>query len=202
MAKRITHDTKTKVIEKFLDGVTINIISELLNVSKTSIQKILKESNITRHSRQKPPLYRTFWEKVNKSGECWTWTRSKNSDGYGNISINGKLDKAHRVAWILTNGEIPNKLHVLHTCDNPSCVNPNHLYLGNHQDNMRDKRNRKRGRGQNGEKCHLSKLTENQVKEIRELSSTGISYKDLSKKFNVSYQNIREIVIHKTWRHI
>ena len=88
-------------------------------------------------------LNKRFWAKVNKSGGCWIWT-AQNVNGYGRIRINKKLILAHRFVWEMVNGLIPKDLDVLHSCDNPSCVNPKHLWVGTHQDNMddRDKKGR------------------------------------------------------------
>ena len=82
-----------------------------------------------------------FWNNVNVRGdtwECWEWTAGQNSDGYGNFNFPNKTKSAHRVAWILTYGPIPMGICVLHSCDNPSCCNPEHLFLGTNQDNMND----------------------------------------------------------------
>lgn len=85
-----------------------------------------------------------FWSKVDKGddgewGSCWLWTARTNHFGYGEFWFRKTIHKAHRVAWILVNGEIPDGLCVLHRCDNPSCVNPEHLWLGTKCDNNRDK---------------------------------------------------------------
>lgn len=85
-----------------------------------------------------------FWSKVDKSGDCWEWTACRTRAGYGQFKSDGRLHRAHRLAWALTNGPIPEGKHVLHRCDNPGCVNPDHLFLGSHQDNMDDMSNKGR----------------------------------------------------------
>lgn len=80
-----------------------------------------------------------FWEKVERTATCWFWKAGRNPDGYGNFRINGKTEGAHRVAWKITYGAIPDGRQVLHRCDTPPCVNPNHLFLGDHDINMSDK---------------------------------------------------------------
>jgi hypothetical protein len=82
-------------------------------------------------------LAERFWEKVDKSGECWEWTGCKNQHGYGRINNHGYPEYAHRVAWLLQYGAFPAG-HLLHSCDNPACVWHEHLHEGTHTDNMRD----------------------------------------------------------------
>jgi hypothetical protein len=94
-----------------------------------------------------------FWSKVDKSGggnTCWAWLAATTRGGYGNFSIDGKPRRAHRVVWEIVNGKIPDGLDCLHTCDNPPCVNPAHLFLGTKNDNMADMR--AKGRFPTGDK--------------------------------------------------
>lgn len=85
-----------------------------------------------------------FWNKVNKTDTCWLWTGCTNGIGYGLIRIDTKLYSTHRFSYELHFGKIPVGIHVLHSCDNPLCVNPEHLFLGNQKDNMRDMMNKGR----------------------------------------------------------
>jgi hypothetical protein len=83
-----------------------------------------------------------FWSKVDTSGgddSCWTWTASRNEDGYGRFRMHGQIVLAHRTSYILTHGHVDSERHVCHSCDNPSCVRPSHLWLGSNADNAADR---------------------------------------------------------------
>jgi hypothetical protein len=99
-----------------------------------------------------------FFEKVNITDSCWIWIGTPNRDGYGRMSVNKKQYLAHRLSYQIHKGEISNDLCVCHTCDNPSCVNPEHLWIGTHQNNVTDKVNKNRhAKGKmlpNGSKTH------------------------------------------------
>jgi hypothetical protein len=138
-------------------------------------------------------LKERFEEKImyEPNTGCWIWTAYLNEWGYGRINIYGKIMGAHRVSYLLHNGELNINKLVLHSCDNPACVNPNHLYLGTNSDNTKDKLIRNRM------KCKLDK---NQVKEIKRLYSLcDISQNGIAVMFNVSQTNIGFIVRNKTW---
>jgi len=101
-----------------------------------------------------------FWAKVDRSGDCWLWTAGvwKSRGGYGKFQAgssraNARVVYAHRQAWELTNGAIPEGAIVRHRCDNPPCVNPDHLVLGDQTDNLRDMQ--RRGRGRTGLTSHF-----------------------------------------------
>lgn len=151
-------------------------------------------------------IKKEFWSCVfiGTHDECWEWKLYKDKK-YGKFMMGGKCKRAHRIAYELTYGIIPNGLHVLHTCNNPSCCNPNHLKLGTHLDNMNQMKNEKRYiiPRMKGENCGASKLNSFQVLRIRDLYSTGsYSQRELAKKYKVKQYCIFSIVHRKTWSHI
>jgi len=148
-----------------------------------------------------------FWSKVDKKGEdeCWEWKGGKFIQGYGAYCRNCKTVKSHRVSYEITYGSIPKNMCVLHKCDNPSCCNPKHLFLGTNKDNTEDMFIKKRdGLGnQKGSNNNHSKLSEEQVKKIRFMYRTKLATQyQLSDIFGVSNRNISRIVNGKLWNHI
>lgn len=87
-----------------------------------------------------------FWSRVDKSGQCWIWTRGKSRNGYGRFRLKGKIIYAHRFAFEITYGTVLPGLHICHKCDNPPCCNPKHLWAGTPADNMHDRDRKGRGR--------------------------------------------------------
>lgn len=149
-------------------------------------------------------LEQRFWSKVNKchDDECWEWMAYKTHQGYGRFTCNGRVVGAHRLSYLLAYGAIPTSLQVLHRCDNPSCVNPKHLFVGTNADNVKDKMDKGRFRPNIGEHSGRSKLKESDIPIIRELNSIGISLGKLSKHYGVTKQSIYAIVKRKTWQHV
>jgi len=150
-----------------------------------------------------------FYDRIdiNLDRECWIWMGRKVGMGYGKLDILQKEYLAHRVSWVLHFGEIEDGLCVLHKCDNPSCVNPHHLFLGTYSDNNWDMSNKGRhakGKGgPKGSECKWSKLTEDQVKEIRQKHKPWeYSYSKLSKEYGVHIQVIAAIISRRTWKHV
>lgn len=156
--------------------------------------------------RKKPKSVRDRYYSMistRHDSECWRWLHAKNEGGYGLIQIGRTSRFAHRVSWILHRGRIPEGMCVLHRCDNPECTNPKHLFLGTHADNMRDMKEKGRGRSAIGEESSAAKLTEKMVKEIRaKRQEHGRKYKHLAKEYGVSDVAIRAVCIGRTWRHV
>ena len=145
-----------------------------------------------------------FWSFVDERGsdDCWEWQGACHEQGYGLYGVRGPhLMRAHRVAWELHHGqEIPEGLLVCHTCDNPSCCNPAHLFLGTDADNSRDMMEKGRNRKN---RFHHTKLTEDQVREIRRLHAEGgWTQEQLGLRYGVHYTTIGNIVRRKCCKHI
>lgn len=138
-----------------------------------------------------------FEAKFTKGEGCWNWTAGKYWDGYGKFKLDGRMQSAHRVAYQLHIGEIPEGMCVCHRCDNPSCVNPSHLFIGTTADNMHDCM--AKGRTASGEKNGSVKLTEEDVRTIRTMWENGIRQNDIAKEFDVVPQTISKIVLHQRW---
>ena len=135
--------------------------------------------------------------------QCWVWTGHLKPEGYGRIKINGRFEYAHRVSYVIHVGKIPKGLWVLHHCDNPNCVNPKHLYIGNHADNMRDRTTRGRGVNQvyKGESNPNAKLTWDNVNTIRNMYATGqYTYVQLGEIYNVGFFSIGRIIRQNYWK--
>lgn len=151
----------------------------------------------------RPPELR-LWSRVRLSDApdgCSEWTGYRDSLGYGRIGIGQRPVLVHRLSWELANGPIPDGLHVLHACDNPSCVRVDHLSVGTQQDNMRDTVTR--GRHVQGERVGTAKLTEADVLEIhRRYADGGVTQKQLAAEFGVRPTAIQAIINGRAWKHL
>lgn len=151
----------------------------------------------------KTPLAVRFWRYVNKTDGCWLWT-GNTVKGYGAISDSPGRKTAHRASWIIHNGPIPDGLWVLHRCDTPLCVNPEHLWLGTATDNARDREQKGRGRAvppyHRGHEINTSRLVEQQVRDIRtRYAAGGITQSALAREYGVSPPAIRYIINRVNW---
>ncbi|MGE5617840.1 MAG: HNH endonuclease [Sphingomonadaceae bacterium] len=158
-----------------------------------------------------------FWSKVQKSEDgCWVWNGTIRQTGYGTLKIGGRMVAAHRLAYDLVKGPIPEDMCVCHACDNRTCVRPDHLFIGTRADNNRDMRIKGRAaRGERhgththpervprGERAAKAKLTNRQVVEIRRLRATGeASYGSLARRYGVSHRAIKKAITGESWGHV
>jgi hypothetical protein len=148
-----------------------------------------------------PPPSVRFWRRVQKSDGCWLWSGKKNSDGYGEMQIDGRFVKAHRYSWMLASGPVPDGMCVCHRCDTPRCVNPSHLFLGTHTDNMRDMARKGRGvsSGRRGEELPWTKLNEAAVLAIREDQRPQ---RLIAKDYGIAQPLVSMIKTRSVWKHI
>jgi hypothetical protein len=144
-----------------------------------------------------PEQVARFWAKVDKTGECWVWTKGRQTKGYGQFVNQYHWHLAHRFAWEVTHGPIPEGLQVCHRCDNPPCCNPAHLFLGTIADNMADKI--RKGR-------QPSKITADQVLIIRARYANAPKKRgvgtQLAREFGVTHAQISNIIHRKRWQNI
>lgn len=177
----------------------------------------------SRAQKGKHPKYQDFttrfWSLVDKADGCWIWQGSLDGKGYGRIAFRSVRTGAHRVAYILTYGDVPNGLEVCHHCDNRRCVRPDHLFLGTHAENMADQYAKGRNsppprndgdahwtrqhpeRVSGGEWHPFAKLTTEQVKAIRASYATGgYSYRQLATQYGVTKSCIHNIIKGKGWK--
>ncbi len=132
--------------------------------------------------------------------ECWLWRNATNADGYGVLAVGGRgTALAHRVSYEVYVGDIPEGLYVLHRCDTPACVNPAHLFLGTHQDNMDDRDKKGRGVQPSGTEHHAAKLNPAIVREIR---SSEKSLRELGRLYGVGFRTIHKVKHGITWKDV
>jgi hypothetical protein len=143
-----------------------------------------------------------FLAKVVKTEGCWLWTARKTPQGYGRFGYQGENRLAHRVAFELFKAPFASGLHVLHRCDNPGCVNPDHLFLGTNAANVEDKVSKGRAQRLEGERNGRSKLTEADVLAIRDAVARGVHRQELARLYGVAPMHINSVAARRSWRHV
>lgn len=152
-------------------------------------------NNILKIQNQRKSTEDEFWSNVIKTDSCWIWNGKLNNKGYGVFCYDG-LQLAHRISWRLANGRIPPRMVIMHKCDNPSCINPDHLKLGTHLDNTRDMITK--GRGKFGctydmhanfraktRSVQAEKLTIHELLKIESMRNDGIPWEEISELFKI-----------------
>lgn len=157
-----------------------------------------------------------FWSRIDVKAEteCWTWMCGKSRLGYGKMSIGKKCIRAHRFALVVSGVEIPENMCACHSCDNPSCCNPKHLWVGSQSDNQKDRAAKGRSsRGERnpskthpelfcGENNHASMLTDEIVSELRKNPPIGLNMSTESLKYSISPEAFRSAIVGDTWKHV
>lgn len=163
---------------------------------------------IRRDLREDVQTASRIWSKVTAgdSAQCWPWQGAKSAPrrglAYGKIAVDGVTHYVHRVVWAMTYGPVPDGMRVLHTCDNPPCCNPAHLFLGTHADNMRDREAKGRHNAPRGSGHAEAKLTEEAVATIRLRCRNGERQNRLAAEFGVTPFAICAIVNYRSWKHV
>ena len=197
----------------YLSGVMVPDISKKLGCSKRYVHTKVKELNLPRRSKYlkrgangritEKSLEEKFQDKVEFTEVCWIWKGSKTRHNYGVILHQGKSLLAHRVSYELFKGEIPKGLFICHKCDNPSCVNPEHLFAGTPRDNLMDciKKGRRPDYTRDGKTNPRARLTWDEVDKIREdCLNSGLSKCEIARRNGVSDSAIRKIVKGTMWK--
>jgi len=135
---------------------------------------------------------------------CWLWNGALSGAGYGQMGVNGKIEYAHRISYIIHNGEIPSGMVVRHTCDNPACANPHHLIIGTMKDNCDDmfRRGRNRHVALKGEDNRAAILTESKVKRIMKMYGKGIMIVSIASKYGVTASAVSNVIRGISWNHV
>lgn len=141
-----------------------------------------------------------FFKYVDKTDNCWLWNGDITVGGYGRFWYEGNSVRAHRVSYLLFIGTIPDNLSVLHKCDNPKCVNPEHLFLGTPTQNMEDRDSK--NRQAKGENVGVAKLTYRKVKQIRTLLDMGSKSSEIAIRFSIAVSTVNRIKKRVSWKHV
>jgi HNH endonuclease len=193
---------ETDVMDLFNKGLGTKTISNKLNCSLKTIRYFLIKKGLRKGYKPAPKPKKDknyewkFWNKVNRTDPsgCWIWKGTKDKDGYGRFKYNSKRIMAHRIAYLFTHGYLPSDARVCHACDNTSCCNPHHLFLGSDSDNIIDCIIKKRHSN-----C---KLSVDEISPIKNAIYNGSSVKDVAEKYNVSQVTIYNVLNEATWWYI
>lgn len=183
------------------------VCGKIVSQRSDSLKSGKKKSCGCIHSPDEKEYINNLKERLMKysetKGDCREWKKRTNPNGYGLIKTRWGMKNAPRASWIAHKGAIPNSLFVLHKCDNRLCINPKHLFLGTHKDNMDDMKIKKRQNLRPGELHHINKMTNDDVLKIRESWDTGkYTQAGMAREYKVCVSCIHNIVRRKSWTHI
>ena len=163
---------------------------------KTYEPKYIKGHSNRGRKRKLYDVESAFWERVNKTSDCWEWDGYVMPNGYGQMKVKQKNVYAHRYSYELHYGEFDKRLLVCHRCDNRKCVNPKHLFLGTHKDNTRDMDQKRRRVVVPG----TQKITKEVAEKIKYLGHNGIHPNELAREYNLHPSTIRNIIAGRIWK--
>jgi len=186
------------------DGLTQREIAEVIGCSRHTVMRRMDSFGIQTiiGGREGPPAEERFWEKVDRGDpdECWEWKAATDEHGYGVFSVTtGEQWQAHRYAYKMEIGP-PKERYVLHHCDNPPCVNTNHLYVGDQADNVSDALERERMPV--GEDAPNAKLTKSDVQDIHDKLNKGHDRREIADEYGVTRGTIGDIAVGKSWSRV
>lgn len=201
------------IVAMYAQGLSCKDIGKALGLNDETIRQRLIRHGVTLRSRaHKKPKPVPSWEeyfssKYERAGDCMLWTGHRDKSGYGRLSavFAPNINFAHRMSWFLANGPFDLDVRVLHRCDTPPCINPNHLFLGNQAENVADmqRKGRQRYARALGENNPSARLTEDQVKMLRDMKhSAKMSQAQMARLLDVSPMTVSRAIRRETWRHI
>lgn len=190
----------SSIRERVAKGETNRSIAADFNVSESLVSLIKSGLSGKRADYATKTKSRLLSKIEIAASGCWNYLGLLQPNGYGIFGHHGKSSLAHRAAYSIYKGEIPDGLQVCHTCDNRKCVNPDHLFLGTQTDNEQDKVSK--GRGSKGEKRPLAKHTDEEISELKSRIRKGESVPKLAKEYGIPQPNVYKIKYGKLWRHV
>ncbi len=190
---------RTRWLSRCECGAVVSVTAQtLINRDSSGCRLCGRRGRGLGERRRQRPITDRFWEKVLIADGCWTWTGHIDSKGYGRLGSDHA--GAHRLSWEINVGPIPDNLWVLHYCDNPSCVRPDHLFLGTIIDNLADMVSK--GRHPRGETNGRAKTTEERVRAMRARHAAGAGRRELAIEFGMSLSQTGAILSRKNWKHV
>lgn len=210
MPRTLPESERRLRFQLWLEKLTDKEMADLCGITRSAMSQWRRKHDLPPSPRSKAADWRTrFWHYVDETveGECWGWDGPTTRHGYGKLGMNGTEERAHRVSYRLEYGHAPDDLYVLHRCDNPPCVNPDHLYVGTAADNTADAINRGRwdpsDHDLKGETHGQAKLSKDQVLDIREQHQHGsATLQELADRYGVTKSAIRKVVTGENWSHL